>query len=257
MTWHPTEDELVLHFYGESQPSERQRVGEHLETCAPCRASWLDLGDTLKLVDAAPVLEPGPGFERVMWARVQAALPKAPAPWWSLARLVPFAAAAAVVVMAAVVGTRMWTSRHAPIATAEPTASKASSPRERVLLAALDEHFETTQTLLVEVMNAGDTGGPNGATADFSFQRSMAGDLVSSGRLYRVTARQNGDAQFARMLDDLEPVLVDVAHAPERMTRNDLQSLRARIDEASLLFKVRALSNEIRDREKKSVIGAE
>jgi hypothetical protein len=257
VNWHPSEDELVLHFYGESRPSERRQVEEHLETCAPCRASWLDLGDTLKLVDAAPAPEPGPEFERVMWARVQAALPKAPAPWWSLGRLVPFAAAAAVVVVAAVVGTRMWMSRPAPPAAPPETASKASTPRERVLLAALDEHFETTQTLLVELMNATDAGGADSAARDFAFERAVAGDLVSSGRLYRVTARQNGDAQFARMLDDLEPVLVDVAHAPERMTRNDLQSLRARIDDASLLFKVRALSNEIRDREKKSVIGAE
>jgi hypothetical protein len=106
-------------------------------------------------------------------------------------------------------------------------------------------------------MNAPDAGGADNAGADFSFERITAGELVSSGRLYRVTARQNGDVQFARMLDDLEPVLVDVAHAPDRMTRNDLQSLRARIDDASLLFKVRALSNEIRDREKKSVIGVE
>jgi hypothetical protein len=257
MTYHPSEDELVLHFYGESQPNERERVSEHLETCAPCRASWLDLGDTLKLVDVSPVPEPGPEFERVIWARVQAALPKTPAPWWSVSRLLPFAAAAAVVIVAVVAGTRMWTARHASVATSERPASKASSPRERVLLAALDEHFETTQTLLVELMNGGAARGSNGMADDFSFERSVAGDLVSSGRLYRVTARQNGDAQFARMLDDLEPVLVDVAHAPDKMTAKELESLRARIDDASLLFKVRALSSEIRDREKKSAIAAE
>jgi hypothetical protein len=126
-----------------------------------------------------------------------------------------------------------------------------------VLLAALDEHFETTQSLLVDLMNAPDGGGSDSAAADFSFERTTADELVSSGRLYRVTARQNGDVQFARMLDDLEPVLVDVSHSPDRITRNDLQSLRARINDASLLFKVRALSNEIRDREKKSAIGVE
>jgi hypothetical protein len=257
VTWHPSEDDLVLHFYGESRPSEKQRFAEHLETCAPCRASWLDLGDTLKLVDAAPVPEPGPDFERVMWARVQQALPTPAAPWWSMARLLPFAAAAAVVVVAAVAGTRIWLARQAPVATSGPAVAKASSPRERVMLAALDEHFETTQALLVDLMNAPEAGGSDNAGADLSFERITAGELVSSGRLYRVTARQNGDMQFARMLDDLEPVLVDVAHAPDRITRNDLQSLRARIDDASLLFKVRALSNEIRDREKKSAIGVE
>jgi hypothetical protein len=256
MTWHPSEDDLVLHFYGESRPSEKQRVAGHLETCTPCQASWLDLSDTLKLVDAAPAPEPGPEFERVMWARVQQSLPTPAAPWWSVARLLPFAAAA-VVVVGVVAGTRMWMARHAPVAAPQQASSKASSPRERVLLAALDEHFETTQSLLVDLMNAPDGGGSDTAAADFSFERTTADELVSSGRLYRVTARQNGDVQFARMLDDLEPVLVDVSHSPDRITRNDLQSLRARINDASLLFKVRALSNEIRDREKKSAIGVE
>lgn len=252
MTWHPSEDDLVLHFYGEHRASEAQRVIEHLETCAPCRASWMDLGDTLKLVDAVPAPEPGPEFERLMWARVQQALPKPRTSWWSVARLLPLAAAAAVVVVSGVAGTRFWMARHAPIATA-PSTTAASASRERVLLAALGEHFETTQTLLVELMDAPGEGGSESATADFSFERATASELVSSGRLYRVTARQNGDVRFARMLDDLEPVLVDVARSPEHMNRNDLQSLRARIDEASLLFKVRALSSEIRDREKKSL----
>jgi hypothetical protein len=255
MTWHPSEDDLVLHFYGESLASEKQRVDAHLETCTPCRASWMDLSDTFKLVDAAPVPEPGPEFERVIWARVRQELPKPRAPWWSPARLLPLAGAAAVVVAAVVAGTWFWSSRHvAPDAPA--SASRPSTPSERVLLAALDEHFETTQTLLVDLMNGPEAG--TGATAaDFAFERATAGELVSSGRLYRETARQNGDARYARMLDDLEPVLIDVARAPERMSPNDLQSLRARIDEASLLFKVRALSNEIRDREKKSAIGNE
>jgi hypothetical protein len=193
-----------------------------------------------------------------MWARVQQALPKPRAPWWSLGRLVPLSAAAAVVVAGVVAGTWLWSSRQAAPTVPSTSASRASTPRERVLLAALDEHFEATQTLLVELMNAPEAANPGAAASpDFSFERAAAGELVSSGRLYRETARQNGDTRYARMLDDLEPVLVDVAHAPERMSHNDLQSLRARIDDASLLFKVRALSNEIRDREKKSAIGDE
>lgn len=254
MTWHPTEDDLVLHFYEESSREEHARVGSHLETCAPCRASWLDLCDTLRLVDESTAPEPSEGFERVLWARLQPALPKPRAPWWSVAGLLPIAAAAAAaVVIGIVVGPRAW-PWHRPAPTAPAAAAKSeTAARERVLRAALGEHLETTQTLLVELMNAPDAD-VSGGSEDLTFVRTTAGELLSSGRLYRVTARQNGDVQFTRILDDLEPVLVDVAHAPEKMDRHDLQSLRTRIDDASLLFKVRAMSNEIRDLEKKSAI---
>ena len=78
--WHPTEEDLVLHFYGETGPDEERRVDDHLASCSACRQSWTELGETLKLVDAATVPEPNEGFERVMWARVQQALPEPEAP---------------------------------------------------------------------------------------------------------------------------------------------------------------------------------
>jgi hypothetical protein len=75
-------------------------------------------------------------------------------------------------------------------------------------------------------------------------------DLVAAGRLYRETAKQNGDLELTTVLEDLERVLVDVAGSPERMNASDLKSLRARIEDDSLLFKVRALTTAVREREK-------
>jgi hypothetical protein len=68
--------------------------------------------------------------------------------------------------------------------------------------------------------------------------------------LYRVTARQTGDLQFAQMLEDLESVLVEVARGPDTMSPDDLKSLRTRIQNEGLLFKVRAVTNEIHDRQR-------
>ena len=51
------------------------------------------------------------------------------------------------------------------------------------------------------------------------------------------------------MLDDLEAVLLEVARSPETPTRRQFASLRERVDENGLLFKVRAVTNEIRDRQ--------
>jgi hypothetical protein len=91
---------------------------------------------------------------------------------------------------------------------------------------------------------------PEGSDTDFKFARQTAGDLVASGRLYRATAEQNGNVRLAAMLDDLETVLTDVAQTPDRMNASDLKSLRARITNSNLLFKVQALANDVRERQK-------
>jgi hypothetical protein len=249
VNWHPTDEDLILHYYGEDGADAEARMTAHLGSCDACGTNWTALRQTMGMVDAAEVPEPSPAFERVMWARVQPSLSAHPAArsWWSFRAWVPVAAMAAMVVMAFAAG-RLWQRVAAPAAVAPGsvlTAAQLHSARERVLLSALGDHFEQTQTLLVELMNA-----PDADRASFDFARASAGDLVSSSRLYRQTAQQNGDLRMAQMLEELESVLVDVAGSPEHVDQRDMQSLRARIDHGNLLFKVRAVTNEVQRRQK-------
>ena len=51
------------------------------------------------------------------------------------------------------------------------------------------------------------------------------------------------------MLDELERNLIEIVHSPSRISAADLEQIRRRIDAASLLFKVRVMSDELRQRE--------
>ena len=263
--WHPSEEDLVLHYYGEGSPAGERRVDEHIGSCSTCRLAWGELKDTLRLVDAAAVPEPGEHFERTMWARVSQALPE-PQPVARRWQWMPALGMAAAIVVSVAVG-YLWRANHepralpsaisagrAPTTTVVPVNASANDlqrTRERVLLSALSNHFQQTELLLTELMNSPDDG-----RADLDFERATAGDLVASGRLYRLTAQQNGDLQLAQMLDDLESVLVEVARSPQKVDRKDFQSLRTRIDDQDLLFKVRAVSQNIHERQK-SLISSE
>ena len=77
---HPTHDELVLHYYGESG-DDTARLDLHLASCAECRGALQRLQQALALVEASGEGEPGPGYEATMWARLQHQL-ETPAPWW-------------------------------------------------------------------------------------------------------------------------------------------------------------------------------
>ena len=76
---------------------------------------------------------------------------------------------------------------------------------------------------------------------------------MAANRLYRQTAASTGDAAMASVLDDLERVLVDVAASPKTVSQEDLDSVRRRIDSKELLFKVRVVSSQVRERQKAAI----
>jgi hypothetical protein len=251
---HLTDDDLILHFYGELPPVEAARVDGHLRACASCHDAWAELGETLKLVDAAAIPEPPDGFERVMWAKVQQALPvPRRSSFWTWRQVVPIASLAAVVVLAVTLSYKGPGKAPGPAVRPEmaPMVKTVVDPNrtsERVLLTALDGHFEQTELLLTELLNA-----PEDGAAGFDYERATADDLVASGRLYRMTAEQIGKQHLAAILEDLEPVLMEIARSPEKSNRKALKSLRSQIGDDDLLFKVRAVTNEIRERQQEMI----
>jgi hypothetical protein len=244
---HPSEDELVLHYYGELAPGDRAGIDRHLAACAACASARHALEHALGGIDAA-VPEPDAGFEDRLWARLQPALP-APRPARPRAAVAAFFAAAATLA-GAVATASLWIagqpSDAARVPNAVTEAGVDTGARSRVLLTALDEHFSQTEILLVELLHAT----PN-ENASWAFQRTAADELVASNRLYRQTARQDGELQLANMLEDLEGVLVEIAAAPDEVPREDVDLLRARVEDNALLFKVRAVATGIRGRQER------
>lgn len=243
-TWHPTEDELVLLFYGDANPDDERRLAVHVETCPDCQPLWREITASLAAVDAAGIPEPPADFERVMWARVQREIegiqPARVTQWWAPRFWLPAASLAAVVI-AVVAGTQMW---NGPATTGTPATTGASSQPERALLVAMDDHLERSELLLVEVMNA-----PVGDAVPLGFGQEAADDLLNSSRLFRQTAAHTGNIELASMLEDLERVLVEIARSPKDMKKEDLDALRTHIAEEDLLFKVRVVTDEVRKRQ--------
>jgi len=114
---------------------------------------------------------------------------------------------------------------------------------------AVGDHLERSQMVLAELDNAPDGKGK----LDISGERRMAEDLLDDNRLYRQTARSTGDNSMASVLDDLERVLLEIAHSPSEISIEQLNDLREQIESRGLLFKVRVLGSEARDWETHSL----
>ena len=244
---HLSEDDLILHYYGEAEASEHGAEA-HLASCAGCRESFEGLRRVMEAIDAAPVPDPAADFERSVWARLAPALEPVGGtvrrtPSFNLWRSLSFAGGLAAVV----IGILLWQLDIRMTRTGATTqqVADAESHRERVLLTAVSDHIEQSELVLVELANAA----PQDGDLDVSLERSTAGDLVSSGRLYRETARQTGDLHLASLLDELELVLVEIARGPRALSAEELEAVRTQIEQQELIFKLRVLAADVKARQ--------
>ena len=253
MSKHYTEDDLILYFY-----EERPRAGDvqaHLDSCEPCATAYRDLSATLRLIETPAAPERGDQYGLEVWQRIRHQLPEQEQSWWSAwfrADRLALAGAFVVIVLAAFVTGLWWSSgaKSVPTAGIAPkTSAKVSGEddaRQRILLTTVADHLDRSERVLTDIMNA-----PAGH--DISLEQSWADDLVSASRLYRQDAADAGEHSVALVLDDLERSLLEIVHSPSKATAANLDQLRRRIDAASLLFKVRVLGDELRQRERQDV----
>ena len=245
---HYSEDELTLYYYGEGR--RRANVERHLDECAACAKVYREIAGTLAMIAAPDVPERGDQYGLEVWQRIRHRLPERDGSWlgqwfrWD--RLSVTAAAAALVMVAFLAGR---TSRDAAVpptaggAPANPVTDRDhADARQRILLTSVADHLDRSERVLRDVMNAPDSG-------DISTARGWADDLLTTSRLYRQDALEAGEQSVATVLDDLERSLLEIVHSPSRISAADLEQIRRRIDAAALLFKVRVMSDQLRDRE--------
>jgi hypothetical protein len=142
-------------------------------------------------------------------------------------------------------------SRPAP-PSATPAAVEADDVGGRVLVVAVVDHLDRSQMVLIELMNADlETGTP-----DIGLEQSRARELVAGSRLYRRSAVQAGDDNTGEVLDELERVLLEIANLPQGASKEDIEAMRTRIAARGLLFRVRVVHSEMRERERQTIAGS-
>ena len=236
---HISENDLILHWMGDARAASGS--ASHLASCGLCREAFEKLERTLGAVSQTHLVpDRGEGYGQEVWRRLERRLSPAPAPAKPgsfFLRGLAFAAISIVLLAAAFLAGRFWrVAQPAPL---------SAQVRERVLLIALDEHLERSQSVLIELVNA-----PAAGDVDISREQARAGELIANNRLYRQTASRSDEPGVTKVLDELERFLLDVAHGPSQLSAEDLAALRQRIEADGLLFKVRVMGSNVRERKR-------
>ena len=229
---HPSQDDLVLHHYGEDDAA---RIDEHLAACETCRGELEAIRRTLAAVPVEAVPERGEDYGAQVWERIRPRLAARRRSDAARRLWIPMALAAALL-MAFLLG------RHT--APPPPMSAAASQPvRERILLVALGEHLDRSQMVLAELVNA-----PSEESADVRSERRHAEALVTQNRLYRQAVARSGESD---VLDDLERVLVEIANGPSELSARQLKEIQERIEAKGILFKVRVVGRQMKEKSRR------
>jgi hypothetical protein len=173
-------------------------------------------------------------------------LPERPEAWWQAwfqpRRLAVIGAVAALIIVAFVAGR---ITKRGPD---KDNIASAEQVRERILIVAVGEHLGHSERMLVELSNAVPAT-PGQKQVNISSEQRRAEGLLQENRLYRQTALQEGDTGLADTLDELERVLLDVAHSPDEVTPKQLEAIRKKIEARGILFKVRVVGKELQQRQ--------
>ena len=238
---HLTEEEMIGLFYSEDLRAAEAET--HLQACQQCAQAYEEFSTLLRSVQAPGVPLRGSEYGAQVWQSIQGSLPpyrpmrKRPIFSWP-----QFAYGAACLLFLA---GAFWAGRFWEHAHSQPTAANSEQQtKQRVVLLVLDNHFDRSERLLVQLNHAG--GG--GDYVDFPL-RAEARQLLSDNQLYRQSAAQANDPVLNAALDHLERVLLEVANSGIEPTGRDIASIQKEMNTPGLLFQIRVLRARISEQE--------
>jgi hypothetical protein len=235
---HASDEDLILLAWGEPT-----RSAEHAGACERCQARLFRMRQFLEGVPAPSVPDRDETYGREVWRRLAPKLTDQSRPrrhsLFAPASFVRVAAILTLLLGAFLIG--RLTSQRA----AQPSPGPV---RERILLVAVGDHLERSEVVLLDFVNS------ESSTGASERARERARNLLADNRLYRQTAARSGDPAVAGVLDELERVLIEMAHGP--VSPESREALRRRIESEGVLFKIHVLDTRVRAGENGRAPGA-
>jgi hypothetical protein len=260
--------DIELYFYGELEDLDRRRVEAHLRKCERCRQCLEELHLIRRVLEGHRIVEAPPGgdwsgFMRRLESTVSGeagadryrAGPRfAPS---TLYQAAAFAAMVAIATLGIVIASRV---RHAPLPAARPESAAvvtrkapdaaavsrpaansaavshlAPNAADAALRHVSAEHLERSKLVVLSLA----TLDPRQTRAsDWQYERQLAGELLDDTRLYRQVAQEHGMTDVARVMRDLETVLIETSMS-DTSDRDALPRVQRLIAKRDLVVKMR------------------
>jgi hypothetical protein len=104
-------------------------------------------------------------------------------------------------------------------------------------------HFEKAETLLVAFRNV--RLNEPGTTAEVAYERKRAQQLVLQNMMLRREADVTGDVQISSLLENLEPILIDISNLPDKPDKDAVRVIRERVERKNIVPLLRVNSTAL------------
>ena len=104
-------------------------------------------------------------------------------------------------------------------------------------------HFEKAETLLVSFRNV--RLNEPGNTAEVAYERKRAQQLVLQNMMLRREADVTGDVQISSLLENLEPILIDISNLPDKPDKDAIRVIRERVERKNIVPLLRVNSTAL------------
>lgn len=253
--------DVVLYFYGELDGAERARGAAHVRGCAECRHRLEELQTIRDALASRPVVDAPPAGD---WSGFMRRLDEATKPvhavtsapvtrqprrgTWTVRHAAALAAMAALVTIAVMSAARFRSSgidvpakSSDQVVVAQPSSDPtpaAQATPDQALRAVSAEHLERSKLVVLGLA----TRDPQHSTAaDWQYERRLAESLLSDTRLYRIAAQDRGVSDVARVMRDLETVLLE-ASLSDNTDKDALERVQRLIAKRDLVVKMQVMA---------------
>ncbi|HEV7891700.1 MAG TPA: anti-sigma factor [Pyrinomonadaceae bacterium] len=93
-------------------------------------------------------------------------------------------------------------------------------------------HVEQAQMLLRSIKNARAEGGD---TVNVAYEKQLSRKLLGNNATLQLDAETRGDKETKQVLDRIEPYLLDIANMHDNASREEVRSIRERIDRKEII----------------------
>jgi hypothetical protein len=241
-----TDDDLTLLFYGEhDDPQLATKVAESAELSE----RFNSLSAELKLADTYRPPHRGSDYGADVWQRISPRLDGVKEPMrarissWLQAMARPrFSLAGALSVALITVVAFMWgrddgqdVPGQSPIPVDATAQAMVAIDSNHLLTHSVSGHLEQVNLVLTQFVNSTESSGSEAAYAT---------DMLVANRLYRQAASAQGKHQLAAFLEELEPLLIELAYEAQSGSQATRERMQKEVRD-SLLFRVRVMNNQL------------
>lgn len=255
MSCYKIQKNISAYFDGALTEKEKVQVLLHVKKCKQCRSVFQKFQAMQRDIDNnIEKHEPPVYIEEMLFRRIAAGKQQAIRPqgikkllarlqdfriqYQPAFRVVEFAMVFLLALFAGIQIHQVWTSRNTSGGVNLTAFEESPSSVDDFFQKGMKDYLEKSSLILRQLKNEDTSRLTN---ASFSQEKELARDLLNQSKLISSKIKQDSSSYIGGLIDDLEPIFMDVANFDQQKDRRSLDVIRQTINDKNYLMRLESV----------------